>query len=141
MISIKIEKEIQQDNKIIAGLNIRQIVCMGIAGCFCLCIALFLDMDFEISMYPCMILGWGAYLFGWKKQDGLHYEQILWKKMQQILYQSNKRYYRTKNRYIALMNGEYVRRRKIDFKNKETVKAIKKVSKKKIKKSNVKVIL
>ena len=92
-------------------------------------------------MYPCMVLGYGAYLFGWKKKDGLHYEQILLKKLQQAFYKSNERFYRTKNKYIELMNHEYVRRRNMDMKDKETAKAIKKQRKQKKRKSSIKPIL
>lgn len=140
MVNQEIEKEVQQDNKVIAGLNIRQVVCLGIAGLGCVLISLFLDTDFEITMYPYMVLGWGAYLFGWKERDGLHYEQILLKKLQQMFYKSDRRYYRTKNKYIALMNREYVRRRNMDLKHKETAKAMKKAKKKK-QKSSIKAIL
>ena len=141
MINQEIEKEVQQDNKVIAGMNIRQVVCLGIAGVLCIAISLFLDVGFEISMYPCMVLGYGAYLFGWKKKDGMHYEQILLKKLQQAFYKSNERYYRTKNKYIELMNHEYVRRRNMDMKDKETAKAIKKQRKQKKRKSSIKPIL
>ena len=141
MINQEIEKEVQQDNKVIAGMNIRQVVCLSIAGVLCVGISIFLDVGFEISMYPCMVLGYGAYLFGWKKKDGLHYEQILLKKLQQAFYKSNERYYRTKNKYIELMNREYVRRRNMDMKDKETAKAIKKQARKKKRKSTIKPLL
>lgn len=141
MINKEMEKEVQQDNKVIAGLNIRQVVCLGIAGSLCIIISLFLDVGFEISMYPCMALGWGAYLFGWKTKDGMHYEKILLKKLQQALYKNNVRYYRTKNKYITLMNREYVRRRNMDLKDKKTAKEIKKARKQKKRKSTIKPIL
>ena len=65
-------------------MNVVQVSLLGIAGVLCIAISLFLDVGFEISMYPCMVLGYGAYLFGWKKKDGLHYEQILLKKLQHV---------------------------------------------------------
>lgn len=131
MISVEIEKEIDQENKVIAGLNLRQIICVVLIVIFSLFITLILKLDLEIAMYPCVVFGSLCCVFGWYKQDGIPFEKILLKKIQAALYSGNTRKYKTKNQYVVMMNAEYNRRRNIDMADKKLAKQMKRDDKKK----------
>ena len=51
MISREIEKEIQQENKVILNFTIRQVVCLSIAIICSVLMAVFLGLDFTIAIY------------------------------------------------------------------------------------------
>lgn len=143
MISREIEKEIQQENKVILNFTIRQVVCLSIAIICSVLMAVFLGLDFNIAIYPCFIVGGICFAFGWIKQDGLPMERILLKKLQTKIYGNNKRVYKTKNRYITMLNKEYRRRRQMDMQDKKVKKSLKKEArnrKRAMKKSNLKKI-
>lgn len=144
MISKEIEKEIQQENKVILNFTIRQVICLSVALACSILIAVFLGLDFSIAVYPCVIIGILCFMFGWKKQDGLPMERVLLKHLKTYIYQNNRRCYKTKNRYIILFNREYARRRKMDLKDKQIRKQLKREKRKNkaaIKKSQLKRIL
>ena len=143
MISREIEKEIQQENKVILNFTIRQVVCLSIAIICSVLMAVFLGLDFTIAIYPCVVVGGICFAFGWIKQDGLPMERILLKKLQTKIYGNNKRVYKTKNRYITMLNKEYRRRRQMDTQDKKVKKSLKKEArnrKRAMKKSNLKKI-
>jgi energy-coupling factor transporter transmembrane protein EcfT len=96
MISVEIEKEINQENKVILNFNVRQVVCLGITLAFILFIIFVLGIDYEISVYPAGIVAVIMAAFGWYKPNGLPFEKVLLKKAQQFFYHSNVRKYRTK---------------------------------------------
>lgn len=114
MVSVEIEKEIQQENKIILNFNLRQVICLCVAVALSIVCAVFLDLEFSLSLYPCTIIGGCCFVFGWGKMDGLPMEKILAKKLEAAIYQNNVRVYKTKNGYISLLNREYDRRRAAD---------------------------
>ena len=126
MLSQEIEKEIQQENKVILNFTLRQVICLSVAVVCSVLIAVFLGLDFSIAVYPCMIIGGFCFAFGWMKQDGIPMERILLKKLQTYLYKNNVRVYKTKNRYITLLNREYDRRRQMDMRDKRMKKRQKK---------------
>lgn len=128
MVTKDIEKEIQQDNKIFLGLTGRQFAALGIG--LAVSIILTLVVSWDISMYLCLPIGVLCYFIGWRKKDGLTYERYLFKLFKQKFYHSNTRSYRTKNRYVPLMNAEYKRHRQIDMANKKIAKRYKKELKK-----------
>ena len=143
MISREIEKEIQQENKVILNFTIRQVVCLSIAIICSVLMAVFLGLDFTIAIYPCVVVGGICFAFGWIRQDGLPMERILLKKLQTKIYGNNKRVYKTKNRYITMLNKEYRRRRQMDTQDKKVKKSLKKEArnrKRAMKKSNLKKI-
>ena len=131
MITVEVEKEINQENKVMLGLNIRQIICVGFIVLFSLFIALVLKLDLEIAMYPCIAFGAICFAFGWYKPDGIPFEKVLLKKIQVALYGSNIRRYKTKNQYVTMLNDEYNRRRNIDLSDKKLAKQMKRADKKK----------
>ena len=126
MISREIEKEIQQENKVILNFTMRQVVCLSVALVFSVLIAVVLAWDFTIAIYPCFVIGGVCFAFGWMKQDGLPMERILVQKLQVHLYKNNVRIYKTKNRYVMMMNREYDRRRAMDSQDKRLQKSVRK---------------
>lgn len=112
-----IEKEIQQTNKIIGPFSVRQIICLGIGSVIVIIINYLLGSNVEVSMIPCGGVAVIAIAFGWVKFDGIPIEKIIMKKIQMYLYKTNIRRYKTKNKYISLINKEYDRRRIIDQKD------------------------
>lgn len=131
MISREIEKEIQQENKVILNFTIRQVVCLSVAVVCSVVISVFLGWDFTIAIYPSFVIGILCFAFGWMKQDGIPMEKILVKRLQTNLYQNRIRVYKTKNRYTIMLNREYDRRRQLDSRNKKLKKAIRKEAKRK----------
>lgn len=126
MISREIEKEIQQENKVILNFTMRQVVCLSVALVCSVLISVVLAWDFTIAIYPCLVIGAVCFAFGWMKQDGIPMERILVRKMQVYLYKNNVRVYKTKNWYVVMMNKEYERRRAVDFQDKKLQKRMKK---------------
>lgn len=123
MVSQDIEKEIQQKNKVILGLDIRQVICVAIAIVCAILMALFLSPS--LSVYPSLVIGVICWAFGWYSKDGLTAEKYLLKVLKEKFYQNNKRKYRTKNKYITLMNKEYRRHERIDRNDKKIAKTLK----------------
>ena len=131
MISREIEKEIQQENKVILNFTMRQVVCLSVAVVCSVLISVVLAWDFTIAIYPCFVIGVVCFAFGWMKQDGIPMERILMRKLQVYLYKNNVRVYKTKNRYVVMMNREYDRRRLVDSKDKRLKKSVRKDAKRK----------
>lgn len=129
MLSREIEKEIQQENKVILNFTIRQVVCLSVAVVCSVVIALVLAWDFTIAIYPCFALGILCFAFGWMKQVGIPMEKILVKKLQTNLYQNHIRVYKTRNRYTIMLNREYERRRRLDLQDKKLKKTLRKEAK------------
>lgn len=144
MLSREVEKEIQQENKVILNFTLRQVICLSAAVVCSVLIAVFLGLDFSLAIYPCMVIGGLCFAFGWVKQDGIPMERILLKLLQNHLYQNRVRLYKTKNRYTMLLNTEYDRRRQIDRRDRKLRKRQKRVCKerkKALKKSRIQKIM
>lgn len=131
MISREIEKEIQQENKVILNFTMRQVVCLSVAVVCSVLISVVLAWDFTIAIYPCLVIGAVCFAFGWMKQDGIPMERILVRKLQMHLYKNNVRVYKTKNRYVVMMNREYERRRLLDCQDKKLQKCARKEARRK----------
>lgn len=129
MLSVDIEKEIQQENRIILGLTMRQLICLGAAGLISILLVLLLGADSDLMMFPMFAVGIGCFFFGWKKYDGLPMEQVLLRKLRTFVYKNDRRVYRTKNAYVSLLNAEYDRLRAIDLSDRKIAKAIRKEDK------------
>ena len=126
MVVVDIPKEIQQENKVVLFFTMRQLVCVSVAAVLCFAIAVVFDMNFEVAVIPCMVIGVIAFAFGWVKQDGLTMERLLVKYLQKMFYGNHVRRYRTKNRYVMLMNREYRRHRSVDEGNRRVMRLEKK---------------
>lgn len=129
MISVEIEKEINQENKVILNFNLRQIFCLILLVVISIVLVVVLKIDSEILMYPIGAFGIVLYLFGWYKPNGLPFEQVLWKQIQALVYGSNTRKYKTKNQYVVMVNEEYNRRKNVDMANPKLRKQIEKEQK------------
>lgn len=143
MINVDIEKEIKQENKILFGLNMRQIICLSVALVISVILALILGYDSDLLIYPALAVGGLCFAFGWKKYDGLPMERVILRKVRDYVYKNDKRTYKTQNRYIAMMNEEYARRKYIDLSNKKILKQVKRDDKRRKKitrKSKMKII-
>ena len=127
MISVDIEKEIQQKNKVFLGMGMRQVLCVCFAVVCAIAFALLLSPS--LSVYPSLVIGVICFAFGWYSKDGLTAEKYIFKVIKEKFYKNNKRKYRTKNKYIALMNKEYRRHENIDKADKKIAKALKKEQK------------
>ena len=137
MLSVDIEKEIKQENKILLGLSMRKFICVGISLLFAILFALLFSMNFYVSIIPSMVVGAIAFAFGWIKFDGVPMEEFLFKKINEAFYGTKKRTYRTKNAYVTLLNKEYARRKQIDLANKQVRKSLKKQKKSKVKENYI----
>ncbi len=133
MITIKVEKEIDLENKVMLGLTFRQLICaiVVIIGCV---LCKFLDLPQVVFMSVCFGLGALAYFIGWKKVNGVTYDKIAIKRVEGFLWNNEKRKYRTKNRYISMYNKAYKRDKQADLNDKKTAKYIKRQQKRKVKK-------
>ena len=130
MVVVDIPKEIQQENKVVLFFTMRQLVCVSVAAVLCFAIAVVFDMNFEVAVIPCMVIGVIAFAFGWVKQDGLTMERLVVKYLQKAVYGNHMRRYRTKNRYVLMMNREYARHREMDEGNRRVMREEKKARKK-----------
>lgn len=131
MISREIEKEIQQENKVLLNFTLRQIICLSIAVVCSVIISVILEWDFTISIYPSFVIGVICFAFGWIKQDGIPMEKILLKRLKTYMYKNNTRVYKTKNSYVVMLNREYDRRRWLDLQDKKLKKMMHKDEKQK----------
>lgn len=141
MISADIEKEIKTEHKVFLGLSLRKLIVAGIS--LFLIIVFSLTLGFEMAMYLALGVGVVAVFFGWYTKDGLTAEYLLLKKLQSKYYKTDQRSYRSKNRYVSLINNEYTRRKNIDLSNKAIAKQMKKEMKqneKRVKQSKLKPI-
>ncbi len=137
MLSVDIEKEIKQENKILLGLSMRKFICVLISLLMAILFALLVSMNFYVSIIPSMVVGAIAFAFGWIKFDGVPMEEFLFKKINEAFYGTKKRTYRTKNAYVTLLNKEYARRKQIDLANKQVRKSLKKQKKSKVKENYI----
>jgi hypothetical protein len=126
MLNIEVPKEIEQENKILAGLNLRQLSSVLAAGILCLMVMYLFHFDVNLALYPCGLIGVGAFFIGWYKKGGLTIERILLKAFQANFFRNETRPYKTKNRYVEMYNEEYARMRRIDMQDPKLAKQIKK---------------
>lgn len=105
MISIKIEKEIKHDNKILAGLTMRQLLAVLAAGTICITIWMVTRMDINALLPAFLSIGCIAGVLGWVKKDGLAAEDYAMRYLKRIIYKNGRLKYRTSNAYVRLFNS------------------------------------
>lgn len=107
MLSIKMGKEIKQDQHIVANLNVRQTICVAAGvGVGVLLYAVTGASIFELMpVYVLIAVICGA--FGWVEKDGMHLEDFAINRAKAAIYHTSKLRYRTQNRYIKLLNAGY----------------------------------
>ena len=131
MIAVEIEKELKGENRVIGKFTLRQVVCMILIvfipmGLYYLIVR----PDSASSIVPpAMICGTIAYFFGFHKKNGMTMEYFAFKKLKEYMLLNNNRRYRTKNKYLTMMNKSYADDRNKDLADKRAKKTIKKKEK------------
>lgn len=140
MISVKVEKEIKQENHIFGSFSLRQVIVLAITGFIILLIYFITRLDFSMMAPIGVGLGVLAYFFGFKKRDGLYYEYFLFKKIKNFVFMNTRRRYRTKNKYITMLNKSYLADKMTDMQDRKKRKAYeRKMKQSKNKKTKLKV--
>lgn len=134
MISINIEKEIKQDNRVLGNFTFRQAGCFGIVAVIEVLFYLIVHPGTNNMVAAGLVLGVIAWYFGFHKKDGIYMEYFLWKKVKEYMLRNSSKKYRTKNKYISLMNVSYKSDQNADMANKAAKKEINKQNKQKNKK-------
>ena len=134
MISVKVEKEIKQENRVIGPFTLRQTVCLLIALITEVLFAVIVRPDLETGMGLGLCLGAIAWFFGFYKKNGIYIEYFLVKWVKLFCYRNFQRKYKTKNRYVLLMNEYYEKKRQQDMADRKKARQIKRREKKRMKK-------
>lgn len=104
MFDVEIPKEVQQENKILLGLTLRQTICMAIGASAAFLIGVVLQLPIDVAIVPMGVIGIIAMGFGWIKRDGLPLERIIAKKVMAMFYGNSRRPYKTKNAFVTKIN-------------------------------------
>lgn len=129
MISVRIEKEIKGENKVALGLNFRQLVCVAVCGGLAVGLSLVTGLPITEAVIPDSVLAVAAYYVGWKEMNGMKAEYFALKKAKEMVYHNQVRTYRTKNRYVTLLNERYQAMRAEDMQDKRKVGVLKREEK------------
>lgn len=144
MISVKVEKELKGENKIIAWFTFRQAICAGLVLVILALYYFLMKPTTDMLVPVALILGALAWYIGWHEKNGMHTEYFIFKKIKENILMNTNRKYRTKNQYISLFNEAYKSDRDkdlLDKKKKHIVKNRTKKTARKIKKSKLKAYL
>ena len=100
MITLEIEKEIKNENKIIMGFTMRQAVTFGAVIVILVLEYFLIRPTSNILIISGIALGAAAYYLSFHKKNGMNMEYFLIKKVKQYVLKNNSRKYRTKNGYV-----------------------------------------
>lgn len=98
-------------------------------------VTVFLELDFEIVIYPCFAICGVCFAFSRIKQDRLPLEKVRLKKLQIYFYKNSDRVRKIENSCAVMLNLKYDQRKGIDNRNKQLKKFMKWEEKKNLKKS------
>lgn len=112
MLSIKVEKEIKQDNHVLGDLTLRQLICVTAAAAVCAVVWAVTRLDMNALMPVIVAAGVLAGVFGWVHKDGMHAEDYLMRLAKRLVYHSGRLKYRTSNAYVRLFNRASAEERK-----------------------------
>ncbi len=134
MITVNVEKEVRQENKVIKSFTVRQVLfivaALLAAGLFYLIARP--GVSTAMGFGSCMgVLAW---YFGFHKKNGLPVEYFLWKRIKTAILMNYQRKYRTRNMYITMLNDAYEADRLSDMQDKKKARAVKQRIKKQKKK-------
>lgn len=129
MLSVKVEREIKQENRVIGPFTLRQTICLLIALAGVASFIYIVKPDLETGMGVGLCLGAVAWFFGFYKKNGIYIEYFIIKKIKILCFKNAKRCYRTKNKYIGMMNEYYEEKRQADLLNKKRARLIRKEAK------------
>lgn len=105
MISVRVEKEIRTENRVIGKLTFRQAICFLIVILITIGAYYIIRPNDFTDMVPiALILGVIAWYFGFHKKSGIYMEYFFLKKIKDIYLMNSSRRYRTKNAYYRLLN-------------------------------------
>ena len=134
MLSVKVEREIKQENRVIGPFTLRQTICLIIALAAVATFVYVVKPDLETGMGIGLCLGAIAWFFGFYKKNGIYIEYFIIKRIKILCFKNTKRGYRTKNRYIGMLNAYYEERRQADLLNKKKARQIRKAERRRKKK-------
>lgn len=126
MITVKAEKEIDEKNKIFMGITLRQMVVIVIFLIIGALIRLIIKPPQAVFMFICTIFGVLTYYLAFKEYEGFPPEYSFMKKIRTMIFNNEKRYSRTKNRYLGLLNNAYGMDRLEELKDRKIKRAIRK---------------
>lgn len=129
MVQVEIEKEIKQENRIFGRFTGRQVVCFGIVAAVEIAFYLIVHPEIDAIIFAGILLGIGAWYFGFHKKCGINMEYFLGKKIKAFILSNTSRKYRTKNKYIRTLNTSYLSDKSKDMANKRTKRALQKQQK------------
>ena len=124
MLSTDINKEIKRENKIFGNFNFRQVLCFGLAAGIEVLFYLIVHPDTNNMVAMGLVLGVIAWYFGFHKKDGCYMEYFLCKTIKLYILRNKSRRYRSKNKYITMMNASYMTDKNSDFADKRKKKII-----------------
>ncbi len=107
MITLEIEKEIKNENKIIMGFTLRQAVTFGVVIVIMVAEYFLIRPTSNMLVMSGIVLGSAAYYLSFHKKNGMNMEYFLIKKVKQYVLANSARKYRTKNGYVRIMNEAY----------------------------------
>lgn len=136
MASFEIESEIRQENRIFGPFTTRQVIVFGIAAVLGALFYLFVRPPIDAMIPVCFILGGLAWYLGFHKKNGVYAEFYLRKKIKTYIFGNISRKYRTKNRYITMLNAAYAAEKDADMQDKRKRRIYMKAQKKKAKKKS-----
>ncbi|MBQ7724357.1 MAG: PrgI family protein [Lachnospiraceae bacterium] len=137
MLNLPIESEIEVEHKVFRDFNLRQTICLAVSGV----IAVIMYLIFRNWLLMVAFTAPFALLLIYLAkpgENGEKAEEVLMKFAERHYYNNQTRSYRTRNRYVPLMNEAYRRMRARDLSDKRTagkMAALKEKSRKRRKRS------
>ncbi len=125
MITVSVEKEIKQENKVVKSFTMRQVAFMGAALTIAAIFYFLARPDASTAMGFGACMGTLAWYFGFHKKNGLPVEYFLWKKIKTVVLMNFSRRYRTRNMYITMLNRSYQDDLEKDLQDKKKARIIK----------------
>ena len=122
MLSVPIEAEIEQEQKIFKGITMKQMVCVVAAAAIGL-VSYRLTGNFNDTLIYGGVFMAIPILIGFFEMNGLRVNELFRIILQRIVYRNTARKYKTKNAYYALLNGQYQAMRTEDYKDKAVIRA------------------
>ena len=144
MANYHIPKEIQTEDKTFIYLSLKQAIYVFAAFVFLAIIFITLKPNADTMIPISMATGLLVMALSSAKNENLSFEGLVFKYTQKLVYNSTKRKYRTRNRYISVYNSYYRNIENREAQDKRIMKAKKKQNKrlqKEMKKSKIKPIL
>ena len=128
MLNLPIESEIEAEHKVFREFNLRQTICIGIT-CVAAIIMYLIFRNWMLMVAFSAPFALVLLFFAKPGENGEKAEDIIRKSAERHYYRNQTRSYRTKNRYVALMNREYRRLAAEDQKDPKRVRKLRQAQK------------